>query len=253
MKRALSSVAALFLILAVSGCMSGRSQNNPKPNPVSYYYQMGVSYLGERNYTSALIDLTEAEKLDPENPDVLYNLGLAYVGKKRPDLAEAKFLKAIMLKPNFSAARNDLGVAYLDLKRWDSAIQQFKIVKDDLFYDNSENASINLGLAYLGKGDFPKALEELQAVAGMNPRNPVVRLSLGRVWYSMDKSEQAIVEYSKALDIYRDYGAAHYYLGQAQLKLNRINAARVSFKEAVRLIPDNELGRAAMEYLDLVK
>jgi tetratricopeptide (TPR) repeat protein len=69
----------------------------------------------------------------------------------------------------------------------------------------------------------------------------------------MDKSEQAIVEYSKALDIYRDYGAAHYYLGQAQIKLNRIDAARASFKEAVRLIPESELGRAALGYLELIK
>lgn len=253
MKSLLYSIAAMLLFLTVSGCVSGRNQGDPKPNPASYHYQMGLSYLGERNYTSALIDLTEAEKLDPENPDVLYNLGMAFVGKKRPDLAEAKFLKAIRLKPGFSVARNDLGVAYLDLKRWDSAIQQFKIVKDDLFYDNSENAAINLGLAYLGKGDYPKALEELQAVAALNPRKLEARLSLGRVWFAMDKSEQAIVEYTKALAIYRDYGAAHYYLGQAQLRLNRIDAARASFKEAVRLIPDSELGRAALGYLDLIK
>lgn len=253
MNKNVYPIIALFLLLTVSGCVTGRGQGGPKPNPASYHYQMGLSYLGERNYSAALFDLTEAEKLDPENPDVLYNLGLAFIGKKRPDLAEAKFLKAILLKPNFSVARNDLGVAYLDLKRWDSAIQQFKIAKDDLFYDNSENASINLGLAYLGKGEYAKALEELQAVGTMNPRNPVVRLSLGRVWFAMDKSEQAIAEYSKALDIYRDYGAAYYYLGQAQLKLNRIDAARASFKEALRFIPESELGRAALGYLELIK
>jgi tetratricopeptide (TPR) repeat protein len=146
-----------------------------------------------------------------------------------------------------------LGVAYLDLKRWDSAIQQFKIVKDDLFYDNNENACINLGLAYLGKGEYPKALEELQAVAILNPRNPVIRLSLGRVWFAMDKAEQAIAEYSKAIGIYHDYGAAHYYLGQVQLKQNNIDEARASFKEAVRLIPESELGRAAFGYLELLK
>ena len=253
MKTVFYSISAILMILAVSGCVSTRNQSNPKPNPAAYHYQMGLSYLGERNYSAALFDLTEAEKLDPENPDVLYNLGLAFIGKKRPDLAEAKFLKATVLRPGFSVARNDLGVAYLDLKRWDSAIQQFKIVKDDLFYDNNENASINMGLAYLGKGDYPKALQELQAVMAMNPRNPVVHLSLGRVFFAMDKIEQAIVEYSKALEIYRDYGAANYYLGQAQLKLSRIDAARTSFKEAVRLIPDSELGRAALVYLDLIK
>ncbi|MFZ4854940.1 MAG: tetratricopeptide repeat protein [Desulfuromonadaceae bacterium] len=253
MKKCFYATTALLLCLVASGCVSGRGKGDPKPDPASYHYQMGLSYLGERNYSSALFDLTEAEKLDPQNPDILYNLGLAYVGKKRPDLAEAKFLKAILLKPGFSAARNDLGVAYLDLKRWDSAVQQFKIVKDDLFYDNNENAGINLGLAYLGKGDYTKAREELQAVASINPRNPVARLSLGRVWFALDKSEQAIIEYNKALSIYHDYGAAYYYLGQAQLKLNRIDDARASFKESVRLIPDSELGRAALNYLELIK
>lgn len=245
------SLAAL--LLCVAGCMSGRGQGSSKANPASYHYQMGLSYLGERNFSSALFDLTEAEKLDPENPDILYNLGMAYIGKKRPDLAETKLLKAIQLRTNFSVARNDLGVAYLDLKRWDSAIQQFKIVKDDLFYDSNENATINLGLAYLGKGDYQNALKELQSVAALNPRNPVIRLSLGRVWFAMDKNDQAVAEYTRALEIYGDYGAAHYYLGQVQLKLNRINAARSSFKEAVRLIPESELGRAALEYLDLIK
>ncbi len=224
-----------------------------KPNPASYHYQMGLSYLGEHNYSSALYELTEAEKLDPENPDVLFSLGNAYVGKRRPDLAEAKFLKAIALRPAFSVARNDLGVAYLEMKRWDSPIQQFKIVKDDLFYANSDNASINLGLAYLGKGDYPNALKELQAIAGLNPRNLTARLSLGRVWFAMDKTEQAISEYTKLIEMYRDFGAAHYYLGQAQLKLNNINAARASFKEAVRLIPESELGRSALGYLELLK
>lgn len=253
MKIRLHHIAELLVLLMVSGCVTGRGDQMPKPNPAAYHYQMGLSYLGERNYTAALIDLTEAEKLDPDNPDVLYHLGMAYMGKKRPDLAEVRLQRAIMLKPNYSAARNDLGVAYLELKRWDNAIQQFKIVKDDLFYDNSENATINLGLAYLGKGDYPKALAELRSVAASNPRNPIVRLSLGRVLFAMDKSEQAIGEYNKALKIYSDYGAACFYLGQAQLKLNNIDAARAAFKDAVKLIPDTELGRAAQGYLDLLK
>jgi len=253
MKIHFHHIAVLIALLVVPGCVTSRGELMQKPDPAAYHYQMGLSYLGERNYTAALIDLTEAEKLDPDNPDVLYHLGMAYMGKKRPDLAEKRLQRAIMLKPSYSAARNDLGVAYLEMKRWDNAIQQFKIVKDDLFYENSENATINLGLAYLGKGDYQKALAELHPIAAINPRNPVVRVSLGRVLFAMDKSEQAISEYKKAIEIYRDYGAAHYYLGQAQLKLNNLNAARTAFNEAVKLIPDTELGRAALGYLDLLK
>ncbi|MEI6305765.1 MAG: tetratricopeptide repeat protein [Deltaproteobacteria bacterium] len=240
-----------LLIAVISGCAMGRGQQEGKNNPAAYHYQMGLSYLGERNFTSALIELTEAEKLDPENPEVLYNLGMAYIGKKRPDLAEQKLQRAITLKPNYSSARNDLGVAYLELKRWDNAIQEFRIVKDDIFYENSENAAINLGLAYLGKGDNLKALEELQAVASINPRSPVVHLSIGRVLFAMDKSEQAIAEYRKALEIYKEYAAAYFYLGQAYLKLNNLEAAKTAFKDVIRIIPDSDLGRSAVKYLEL--
>lgn len=239
----------LLVTLAVTGCAT----QGVKSNQESYHYQMGLSYLGERNYTSALIELTEAEKMDPENPELLYKLGLAYLGKKRYDLAEQKLQQAIMLKPNYSSARNDLGVVYLELKRWDNAIQQFKIVKDDIFYQDSESAAINLGLAYLGKGDYSKALEELRAVIVANPRNPVARLSLGRVWFAMDKTEQAVVEYRKALEIFKDFGAAYYYLGLAQLKQNNLDAAKSSFNEVLRIIPDSELGHASIGYLELLK
>jgi type IV pilus assembly protein PilF len=252
MTARLFHICTLLILLFVAGCATGRNQQVARNNPGAYHYQMGLSYLGERNYTSALVELTEAETLDPDNPEVLYNLGMAYIGKRRPDLAEQKLLRAVTLKPSYSAARNDLGVAYLELKRWDNAIQQFRIVKDDIFYANSENATINLGLAYLGKGDHPHAMEELQAVAAVNPRNPVVHLSLGRVWFAMDKPEHAITEYRKALEIYKDYAGAYYYLGVVFLKLNNLEAARAAFKEVIRIIPDSDLGRSSLKYLELL-
>jgi tetratricopeptide (TPR) repeat protein len=93
----------------------------------------------------------------------------------------------------------------------------------------------------------------LRAVAARNSNNPVIYLSLGRVSFAMEKTEQAIAEYKKALGIYSEYGAAHYYLGLAYLKLNNIAAARASFKEAARIIPDTDQGRSSLKYLDLLK
>ena len=69
----------------------------------------------------------------------------------------------------------------------------------------------------------------------------------------MDKTEQAIAEYKKALAIYNDFGAVYYYIGLAYLKLNNVESARASFKEAVRIIPDTDLGRSSLSYLDLLK
>jgi Tfp pilus assembly protein PilF len=252
MKRFLLLSTASLLLLALAGCYSMRRQEMLEKQE-EYHYQMGLSYLGERNFTGALVELTEAEKITPDNPELLYNLAKAYMGKKRYDLAAQKLERAILLKPDYSMARNDLGVVYLELKRWDNAIQQFRIVKDDLFYADNEHAAINLGLAYLGKGEYAAALEELQAVVANNPRNPIARLSLGRVMFALDRTEQAIDEFKKALSIFNDYGAAHYYLGLAQLRLNNLNAAKTEFQEVVRIIPDSELGRLAQGHLELLK
>lgn len=243
----------LIIMLLMAGCVTGRDPQFGKKNPAAYHYQMGLSFLGERNFTSALIELTEAEKLDPDNPDVLYNLGLAYIGKRRPELAEPRLQKAISMKPNNSTARNDLGVAYLDLKRWDNAIEQFKIVKNDLFYENNENATLNLGLAYLGKGDYPRALEEFRIIATSNPRNPVTHVCIGRVWFASGKNEQAIEAYSKAISLYSEYGAAYYYRGLTYLKAGNRDAARSDFQQAAKIIPDSEPGRSAINYLDILK
>ena len=243
----------LLILPVIAGCVVIHSPPDSPGNPAAYHYQMGLSFLGERNYTGALVELTEAEKLDPENAELLYNLGMAYIGKKRPDLAEQKFQRALMLKPDYAAARYDLGFAYLELKRWDNAIQQFRIVKDDLFYDNSENAAINLGRAYMGKGDYQKALEELRTVEAGNPRNPIIHLSLGRVWFAMDNIEQAVDEYRKALAIHKDYGAAHYHLGLAYLKQKNLDGAKTAFKEVLRIFPESELGKASQGYLELIK
>lgn len=240
---------ALVIMSTLTGCVSTSSSGRT----ASYHYQMGMSNLEERNYTAALVDLTEAEKLDPDNAELEYNLGRALTGKRRLDLAEQKFLRALVLRPNYSVARNDLGVLYMETGRWNNAIQQFKAVKDDLFYPNHSYARINLGLAYMGKGDYSAALEEFSAVRATDPRNPIVKVSIGRVFFAQGKTEQAIHEYLTAIKIAPEYIQAYYHLGLAQMKQSQLSEARASFKEVVKLAPDSEVGHAAMGYIDLLR
>ncbi|HJV35473.1 tetratricopeptide repeat protein [Geomonas sp.] len=247
-------VRRLLLILAVplvisSGCALSKAQKNR----ALYHYQMGQSFYAENNFTSALQEFSEAEKLTPKDPVLLNDLGLTYFRKGRYDLAEGKYLKAIDLKPDYSEARNNLGVTYLEMKRWDDAIAQFKIVQNDIFYTSQDSAAINLGLGYLGKGEYPEALRVLRGAVAKNPNDPRGRLNLGRVYFAMDKTELAIEQYQKALALNNSYAAAHYNLGLALMKQKQNRAARDAFKEVVRIAPDSEMGQLSREYLDLLK
>ena len=239
-------LAAVFL---VSGC----ALNGAQKNRSMYHYQMGQSFYAENNFSAALLEFCEAEKLTPKDPALLNDLGLTLFRKGRFDLAEVKYLRALELKPGYSEARNNLGVNYLEMKRWDDAIAQFQLVQNDIFYQNQDDTAINMGLAHLGKGDYQQALTLLRAAVGRRPGDPRTRLHLGRVYFSLDKTELAIEEYQKALQLNRSYASAYYYLALAQVKLKDVGAAIGAFKEVLRIAPDSEIGQLSREYLDLLK
>lgn len=239
-------VLALF---AVTGCALGAAARKQ----ATYHYQMGLSYLGENNVTGALVEFTEAEKIDADNHELQNYLGVAYFRKGKLDIAEKKYLKALALKPNYSDARNNLSVTYLEMKRWDDAIYQLKLVIDDIFYQNQSAAGINIALAYFGKGDFNAAMSTLRPLAASYPSDAMIRYNIGRIYYTTDKIDLAVIEYKKAIEIYPNYAQAHYSIGQAFMKLSDKKSAARHFREVVKIAPDAEIAHLSREYLDLLK
>ncbi len=220
---------------------------------LTFHYDMGMSYLGENNLTNALIELTKAEQLAPDDPKVLHSLGCAYYRKKKFEIAEQKFLRAISLKPDFSQARNNLGLTYMAMKRWDDALRQFKIASDDVFYTGQESATINMGRVYYEKGEYDRALSILRSDVSANPRNAAARFYLGMVYDGMNKTDLAVEEYKKSIMLFKDNGEAYYYLGLAYMKMKNSDAATKAFLEVVRIMPDSEHGLLSREYLEKLK
>jgi tetratricopeptide (TPR) repeat protein len=150
-------------------------------------------------------------------------------------------------------ARNNLGANYLAMQRWDDAIKQFQQVTEDIFYQNQADAHINLGLAYMGKGDYPKALSIMRKVVVDYPRDPRGRFFLGRLYFELEKNDLAIDDYKRALEINKEFYTAYYYLGLAYLKNKNNSAAETSFREVIRIAPDSEAGQLSREYMDTLK
>jgi len=247
--RSIFVTAVMLTIVFSSGCAAMEASKKK----ASYHCQMGLSFLAEGNYTRALIDFTEAEKITPDDPLLLNYLGQAYYLKKRYDLAETRYLRAIAVKPDFSEVRNNLGVNYLEMQRWDDAITQLTMVKNDIFYQNHDNACMNLALAYMGKGDYESSLNILRPVVSANPRNPIARMNLGRVYFAADKVGLAIAEFKRAIELSKDYARARYNLALAYLKLRETSAARTEFTEVIRIDSDGEMGQLSREYIEMLK
>ena len=80
-------IGILFLSSFCLSCAAGSAATKK----ASYHYQMGLSNFAEGNYTSALVEFTEAESLTPDDPELLYYLGRTYFEKKKYDLAEQRY------------------------------------------------------------------------------------------------------------------------------------------------------------------
>jgi membrane associated rhomboid family serine protease/Flp pilus assembly protein TadD len=68
------------------------------PKMARAYESMASAQLHQHEYQDAITSLTEAERLDPNNPEVEGELGTAYQQSGRKEDAEAAFQRAIKLK-----------------------------------------------------------------------------------------------------------------------------------------------------------
>jgi tetratricopeptide (TPR) repeat protein len=68
------------------------------PTDEMAYFSRGIAYSHKKDYDKAIADYTEAIRLDPTDGDAFYKRGLAYKGKLENSKAEADFAEAKRLE-----------------------------------------------------------------------------------------------------------------------------------------------------------
>lgn len=179
----------------------------------------GVPYVDDTDATTLLSDGFEAYKraseLEPTNPLLLIKQGqmkrlLADAKDPKADAAEqaalyeeAKglFAQAVEKKPNLAAAHYNLALTEARLKNMDGAI---KDITSAMQYDrNNPNFKYNLGIFYQvrDKGNDKELAEAaFKDILKDNEKLVDVRLSLGLLYESWNKRDQALEQYRRILD-----------------------------------------------------
>jgi tetratricopeptide (TPR) repeat protein len=130
----------------------------------------------------------------PNKPRSITNLGRAALERKDFAAALALFLRARDIYPYHSAISVNLGIAYVGLGQWTPAKQRFE---EAIAFDASESvAYYNLGLLYYKIfKDNGQALVYLLKARDLNPNDPEVHLSLGLVYRELGKHDLAQKEF----------------------------------------------------------
>jgi tetratricopeptide (TPR) repeat protein len=119
---------------------------------------------GEGNSGDARLYLERAEKLDPDNPEVLNKLGFILTKDHEYEAALAKYSRSLVLDPDDDLTHNAAAAVLRKLGRLDEAQEHYKAAVD--IDDSYEETYFNYGELLLEKDDkdgarmmFEKALE----------------------------------------------------------------------------------------------
>jgi tetratricopeptide (TPR) repeat protein len=117
-------------------------------------------------------------------------------------------------------------------------------------YGPSVEICINWARALEQKGEFPAALERLEAAVGLDANNGNAWFNIGDLLYKCGNYEQAADAYQAGLRIQPENAAGWFVLGNAFAQLGIIAGARISYEQALSLQPEY---REAAHNLEIIQ
>ena len=187
------------------------------------HLQAGAEADKDRRFDTAIAEFKQVTELEPNLPDGFLNLGQAYMENQDYGAAIPPLKRAVQLAPELAAAHQLLGYALLAQGFNAEAIPHLEKVQEQTA----------LGIAQIGAGQLPQAVENLQAALTKHPNDPDLLYYLGRA--SGLLSKQSI---DTLLAAYPDSARAHQAMAENYFVLRQMPQAEKEFREALRLRPD---------------
>jgi tetratricopeptide (TPR) repeat protein/tRNA A-37 threonylcarbamoyl transferase component Bud32 len=180
--------------------------------------------------------ITEALRLDPDQPRTRFALALVYQGTGRGDAAVDELRRVIAQQPSHDDARRLLGDILADRGAWDEALAELRraaALRPEFWRNHA-----SLGYAYMKSGRLPEAIGAYRAVTELQPDNSRGFQMLGAAYQNLGDRRLALANYRRAIELAPDslawsnIGTIHYDQGQ-------FAEAAEAYEQAVRLAPGN--------------
>ena len=156
--------------------------------------------------------------------------------------ADLLFSATVRQQDQLDALSNQALTNGIDLymsERYEDAADEFQraigLSPQGLYASDAANYLSN---AYLKMGKTEKAIDAYQQSIRFNPYRDDTHISLGNLYYSMDRYKEAEAEYLEAYRI-NPSGTSQYSLGQVYLELERYSDAQQAFNKVKQLDPDS--------------
>ncbi|MGE5190668.1 MAG: tetratricopeptide repeat protein [Gemmatimonadota bacterium] len=215
--------------------------------------EMGVNYLRQNNSPAAMKELTRAEELDPDNPEIAMVLGLAYQARGDYKKAEKYLRRAIDIKPDYSEAHNNLGYLMSLRGRSKEAIREYETAVRNVLYQTPEVGYTNMAEEYRRLKDPKKAEEMYRRAISFNAGYPAAYRGLATLQTENNLWSDAAKTLGQCTASAPEFWPCWMDLGSVQLRLGKNNEAQASFRQVLSGSTDPALRAKAAEYVNLLQ
>jgi len=240
-----------------------------KPDSMLAHYKRGAVYQGQNELEAALRDFRTAGDLDPSslraieslgdvnialarydravdryeayvgldenNARVLYKLGLARYQAGRANAAIASIKQSLAIDPGQADAYYVLGLAQRDLEQLGPARKSFE---EAARRSPAGQTSAREALAdvYLLDGDYSKAINQLEALAALEPAKPDRVVAVGLAQARAGREENAVTTLGRAVERFPDAPQVYAALGHIWLTDAQKRGDRVALNKAIEAL-----------------
>ncbi|MEN6560797.1 MAG: tetratricopeptide repeat protein [Acidobacteriota bacterium] len=180
------------------GQQLAKNQNNQK---AWARVDQGIELFNQGNFAAAIVEFTEAVKIDPEIPEAHQNLASAHYRAGSYAQAVEAAQKALALNPGSSQMVKLLAVAYSHLGQEDKALEYQERLKDFPDSEFSAEELYNLGVVEANKKNDAEAARYFEKSARAKPSFALVHYQLGLCYFRLGKNEGAKTELTAYLTL----------------------------------------------------
>jgi tetratricopeptide (TPR) repeat protein len=173
-----------------------------------------------------------AIQLRPDYGVAHFNLGNFYARQGRFDLAQIHFEEALRLYPNYAEAHRNFGQLLAQQGDLEGGIREFRKAID--LNPSLDESYLNLG-SRSPRGRIEEAAGPFMA-ARLTPESVEAHYSLGSVYASQERYDEAAKAFKDALRVRGDFAAANQSLAQLLSLQGKKKEAIEHYQEALRLM-----------------
>jgi len=217
------------------------------PNSAVAFDAVSLNISGDKLYqkediNGAINEFKTGLLLDPLNANIHNSIGVCYGVSGSFEKAKEEFATAIWLDSNEVMALYNSGLVNLLMDNKDKALELF--LEAEAIGENVFEVEFQLGKLYLESGKPEKGKKHLEKAADLRPESGTAFRCLGDCNKAINKIDEAIVSYKKAIKLNPNDADSLSTLGYLfDIKDENAEIATIFCRQSVEISPDNGLFR----------